>query len=131
METTYEEEIQVSRTASCLSLSGRSTISYELGNKGESQWIRLSANSAGGLYSKIWLPLADIQKLLAGSTSVTSKTLQPLYAGKSANSSGFLLAALIHEKMAVGKDTTPKDSIPAETLPAIPPQKKPTKKTKK
>jgi hypothetical protein len=124
-----ENEIQVTRTESCPSLSGRSTISYEVGIKGGSQYIRLSGNSAGGLFCKEWVSIADIQQILAGSTSVTSKTLQPVYAGKSANSPGFLLAALINEKMAVGKDTTTKDSIPTkESAPVTPTQKKSAKK---
>jgi hypothetical protein len=128
MDNTNEvNEIQVTRSASCQSLSERSTISYDIGTIGDSQYIRLSGNSAGGLFCKEWVSMADIQKLLEGKTSVTSKTLQPVYAGKSANSPGFLLAALISEKMATGKDTTTKDSIPTEKLPATPPQKKPAK----
>jgi hypothetical protein len=128
METTNEEEIQVTRTESCPSVSGRSTITYDIGNRGDIQYIRLSGNSAGGLFCKEWASMADVQKLLEGKNSITSKTLQPVYAGKSANSPGFLLAALINEKMATGKDTTSKDIPPVETLPAAPSPKKPAKK---
>ncbi len=123
MNNTDEEQIQVVRTASCPSLSERSTITYEIGSKGDSQYIRLSANSAGGLFCKEWVDFANILPLLAGSPNLTSKTLQPVYAGKSANSPGFLLAALIHEQLC----TTGKDSTPA---PPTPPQKKPAKAKK-
>jgi hypothetical protein len=114
------QEIQVARTSSCPSLSGRSTITYEIGSKGDSQQIRISGNSAGGLFSGVWVEMATIKPLLAGSPNVTSKTLQPVYAGKSANSPGFLLAALVHEKLcSTGKETS---------APDIHPQKKPAKK---
>jgi len=118
-----EEEIQVVRSASCPSLSGRSNITYEVGSKGDSQYIRLSGNSAGGIYCKEWVSMADIQPLLAGSPSIKSKTLKPLYAGRSSNSPGFLLAALVHENLcAIGKETDP-----AKSTPEAPPQKKPSK----
>lgn len=121
MNNTNEEEIQVTRTASCPSLSGRSTITYEVGSKGDSQYIRLSGNSAGGIYCKDWVPMAEIHQLLAGCTNIASTTLKPLYAGRSSNSPGFLLAALVHEKKCpTGKPTT--------AIPEIPPKKKSSKK---
>jgi hypothetical protein len=113
-----EEEIKVIKTASCPSLSERSTISYEIGSKGDRQYIRLSGNSAGGLYSKDWISVSEINKLLAGSPKLTSKTLQPLYDGKSSNSPGFLLACIINEKFGEKNNTT------AESSPETPPQKK-------
>ena len=124
ISTTNEEEIQVVRTASCPSLSARSTITYEIGSKGENQYIRLSGNSAGGLFCKEWVPLSEIQQLLAGSPNLTSKTLQPLYAGKSSNSPGFLLACVINENLAE------KDRSPADHDPESPSQKKPAKAKK-
>ena len=126
MHKTNEEqiqEIQVVRSDSCPSLSGRSTITYEIGNKGDSQYIRISGNSAGGLFCKEWVDMADIQPLLAGTPNITSKTLQKIYLHKSSNSPGFLLAALIHEKLC----TTGKENNPATPTP---PQKK-TAKAKK
>lgn len=101
------EQIHVERTASCPSLSGRSTITYDIGTMGDTQYIRLSGNSGGGLYCKEWVSMADVQALLSGSPSVTSKTLQPIYAGKSANSPGFLLAALVKEKLCNVPNTDP------------------------
>jgi hypothetical protein len=94
-----EEEIKVIKTASCTSLSGLSTITYEIGSQEDSQFIRLSINTAGGLFCKEWISLSDIQKLLSAKQKPTSKTFQPLYAGKSANSPGFLLACILHEKL--------------------------------
>lgn len=128
MDTT-NEEISSIRTESCPSLSGRSTITYEIGTKGDSQYIRLIGNSAGGLFCKDWVAMADIQALLAGCPTVTSKTLQPLYAGRSSNSPGFLVACIINEKMATGKDTN--DIHPTTPAPSIPPKKTAKKVTAK
>lgn len=126
-----EEEIQVTRSTSCPSLSGRSTITYDIGGKGDCQYIRLSGNSAGGIFCKEWVSMADIHQLLTGLPCVTSKALKPLYAGKSANSPGFLLSAIVHENLC----TIEKDSIHTETAittsaPDIPPQKRPAKARK-
>jgi hypothetical protein len=71
----------------------------EIGSKGDSQYICLAGNSAGGLFCKDWVSMAVIQPLLSGCPNLTSKTLQPVYAGRSSNSPGFLLAALVHEKV--------------------------------
>ena len=99
------EQIQVVRSGACPSLSGRSTITYDIGTLGDSQQIRISGNSGGGLFCKEWVAVADVQPLLSGNPSVTSKTLQPLYAGKSANSPGFLLAAIVKEKLCNNPNT--------------------------
>jgi len=113
-----EEEIQVVKAASCPSLSKASTITYEIGSKGDCQYIRLVGNSAGGLFCRDWISMADIKQLLSGSPKLTSKTLQPLYVGKSSNSPGFLLAAIVHEN----QNTAGNDSTPAVPRPEIPPK---------
>lgn len=118
-----KNEIQATKTASCPSLSGKSTITYDIGSQGDSQYIRLSGNSAGGLFCKLWIPLTDIQKLLSGSPKLTSKTFQPLYAGKSANSPGFLLACVFQERLA--------ERPTADPVPSPLPQKESPKGKKK
>jgi len=55
--------------------------------------------------------MADIQSLLVGNPSVTSKTLQPLFLGRSTNSPGFLLAAIVNEKLC---------NIPTKSAPDVP-----------
>ncbi len=117
-----EEEIKVIKTASCPSLSGSSTITYEIGSRGDSQYIRLSGNSGGGLFCRDWISIADIQQLLSGSAKITSKTLHPVYAGKSANSPGFLLGCVLHEKIV--------DPFPGEPPSDSQRQKKTSKKQK-
>jgi hypothetical protein len=127
MDTTNEEEVKVVRQESCQNISKTGSIFYEIGAKGESQFIRLVKSSKGGLCSRNWISMTDIQKL-EGLPYITAKALKILYGEKSnSNNCYFLLAALINEKMAAGMDTTSKESIPADTTPTTPPQKKPAK----
>lgn len=119
------EEINVLKTASCLSISGKSTITYEVGSQGDQQFIRLSGNSSGGLFCKEWVSLADVQQLLKGVPQPTSKTLQPLYVGRSSNSPGFLLACAIHEGLA---EKIPPAENSTPQLPSSKPAKKQIKK---
>lgn len=89
------EEIKIIKTASCESLSGRSTITYGIGCKDDkSIYIRLTENTGSGMFSKIWVSLAEITLLLsADDKPITSTTIRPLYSG-SVNSAGFLLSVL-------------------------------------
>lgn len=109
-----EEEIKVIKTASCPSLSGRSTIAYEVGGKGECQYIRLSGNSAGGIFCKDWISLTEILQILSVSPKLTSKTLHPLYSGKSTNSPGFLLACILNERPEEKDSYVPVTDTPAQ-----------------
>lgn len=90
-----EEEIRVVKAATCPSLSERSTLTYEIGCKGDKAiYIRLTENTGSGMFSKTWVPLVQIGVLLsADDKPITSRTIQPLYSG-SVNSAGFLLAVL-------------------------------------
>lgn len=89
------EEIRVVKTASCPSLSGQSNLGYEVGCRGDKTiYIRLTANSSSGMFSKEWVPLAQIALLLsADDKPITSSTIRSLYSG-SVNSTGFLQAVL-------------------------------------
>lgn len=89
------EEFRTIKTASTESLSGRSTITYEIGCKGDKAiHLRLTENTGSGMFSKEWVPLAQIAlRLSADDKPITSRTIQPLYSG-SVNSAGFLQAVL-------------------------------------
>ena len=102
-----EEEIRIIKSESCPSLSGKSNITYELGIQGEQQFIRLAGNSSGGIFCKDWIPVDQIRQLLSGVSEITSKSLQPLYLNKSANSPGFLLACILHEQLHVPSGDAP------------------------
>lgn len=75
------KEIRTLKTGSCLSLSGRSTITYEIGCKGDKAiHLRLTENTGSGMFSKAWIPVAQIDLLLsADDKPITSSTIRSLY----------------------------------------------------
>jgi hypothetical protein len=91
--------MRILRIADSGSLSGRSTLTYQLAVDSNSLvHIRLFHNSAKGYFCKDWLSMPAIEALLSEATSFTSGDLQRLcYSGKSVNSGGFLIAALRNE----------------------------------
>lgn len=93
------EEIRILKTASCSSLSGRSTLTYDIGcNSHRSVYLRLSENTGKGIFSKVWIPLAQLDPLLASEEKpITSGVILKLYKGKSVNTAGFIIAVLISE----------------------------------
>lgn len=93
---------QVSRIikiGTCPTCSGKATLTYHFGcNEDKQVYIRIVANSGGGLFSDEWIKLADIQAALDGAAfPVTSFPLIKLFIGKSVNTPGFLLAVLKQE----------------------------------
>jgi len=78
--------------------------------------LRLVANTAKGRFSDDWVAWPDLEAVLQAEEALTCSTLQPLFAGKSINSGGFLLAVLRHLGVVqagpegtrgyVGRDTT-------------------------
>ena len=91
--------VRVLKGAQCKSLSGRSTLGYELGaDAGGGIHLRIKSNSGSGCFGGDWVPLRELQQALAAAPGpVTSGTLQRAFAGKSQNTSGFVAAALLGE----------------------------------
>lgn len=97
----------------CQSLSGRSTLSYEIGvvkMDGDSNadvgldkiYFRIMANSAKGMFNDDWVSVEtifEVINLLPLGHSLTSSTFHPIFQGKSLNTSGFLLATLKEESL--------------------------------
>lgn len=86
------------KTATCPSLSGKSTLSYNIGHDtaGQTQ-IQVFANTGGGYLNDDFIALLEIQaELQKQPKSITSGSLRCLYPSKSNNSPGFLLAVLKH-----------------------------------
>ena len=99
-----EETIKVIKTATCKTLSAKSTLTYQLGTEDDELHIRISKNTGGGFFSDEWIAMNDVRSVLEeqpAGTPVTSFLLQPLFKGKSVNTPAFLLAALAHEKLLV------------------------------
>jgi hypothetical protein len=97
------DSIRVLKKASTKSLSGKSSLAYELTLDSKDEiHIRITKNTGGGFFSPENVRLRDIQSVLdehPEGTPVTSFILQPLFHGKSVNTPAFLLAALAHEKL--------------------------------
>lgn len=90
-------DIRVLLVEACPSLSHRSTLSFQVGLHADDVLVlRLIANSAKGMFSDDWVTWPDVQALLVEEQMLTFSTLQPLFAGKSINTGGFMLAVLRH-----------------------------------
>jgi len=91
------------KSATCSTLSGKSTLTYQIGLSPESiVHLRISKNSGGGFFSDEWIALDDIldtPKKRPESSPVLSHFLTPLLKGKSVNTSAFILAVMTHLKL--------------------------------
>ena len=94
------EAVQALTRGSCPTLSGKSTLHYELGLDGkQTPLFRITACTGGGFFSKEWVSLPSIHLALQKSKAVTAILLFPLFKGKSVNTPGYLLAVLRAEKL--------------------------------
>ena len=101
-ETTPQSspEVQVLKTATCASTSGRSKLTYQVGWTPDSEMhVRITANTGTGAISKNWVAFRAIREVLASvrAGELTSGHMQQLCAGQSVNNAGFLLAVLMSE----------------------------------
>ena len=94
-----ESDIRILKIGSCLSVSGKSTLTYHIGCTAESDiQLRVYANTGAGFFSKEWLSLNTIQEAFdKAGKSFTSFALSSLFRGKSQNNTAFLLAVLLEE----------------------------------
>ena len=91
-------EVRILKIASCLSLSGKSTLTYHVGCNDESDILaRVFTNSNGGFFSNEWVSLSMINQAfekVSDNIPITAHLLSPLFQGKSANTPAFLFAVL-------------------------------------
>jgi hypothetical protein len=94
-----DSHIRVLKVGTCPSLSGRSTLTYHLGSSADSEiHLRIHANSGHGCFGRDWVALRTLQQALAKAPGpITSGSLNATFAGRSQNTSDFVLAALFHE----------------------------------
>ena len=93
-------DVRILKAGSCPSLSGKSKLRYEIGCSPEDEvMLRICGNSGSGYFNDDWIPWIRLVAVLEkhGDKPITSFTLEPLLKGRSANTTGFLLAALKHE----------------------------------
>lgn len=87
--------IRVLKSATCPSLTGRSTLGYELGIKEESElYLRLVSNTGSGFFSKEWVACSVIEQLITGVSDLTSTSFKALFPNKSVNTGGFVMAVV-------------------------------------
>lgn len=99
--TNEESSIRVLKKADCLTLSGKSTLTYQIGCTDAVEiMLRIIGNTNPGYFNAEWVPYAEVQALLTTQDqgkAITSFVLTPLYRGKSSNSPSFLFAVLKQE----------------------------------
>lgn len=110
-DVTDEEVIRVLKSGTCPSLTGKSKLMYEFGaGPGNQLNVRIARNSGTGWISPQWVSWPDLLEALqdAKGEPITSFTLRPLYAGRSVNTAGFLLAALMNEGLVQRMEDRPR-----------------------
>lgn len=94
--------IRILKTASCPSLSGKSSLTYQVGCNPESDiYLRIHANKGGGFFSNEWVALGAIRDVLEHNASLTCFSFVAVFKGKSTNTPGFMLAVLKQEGMVI------------------------------
>ena len=92
-------KVRIVKISSCQNLSESGEITYHIGVSDQGEILfRIHANSSSGYFSREWIPLVGIQGVfaeVAADEFITSYTLHTLFKGKSTNSPGFMLAALL------------------------------------
>jgi len=91
--------MEIIKKGKCQTLTGKSTLTYEIGKDDDGGVnVRIASNTGGGFYSGEWIAVKDIEAALAKTPdAITSLSLFKLFKGKSVNTPAFLLAALKQE----------------------------------
>lgn len=95
-ETEVIDPIEVIHMGESQSISGRSTLSFEIGRHTEESTLhlRIAGNSGRGMWCKDWASASAIQDIVLGEGELTAKSFHALHPGKSINTGGFVLAVL-------------------------------------
>ena len=104
-EDPLDESMTVVKIGTCDTITKKSKLTYQIGTLPDGEvYFRIHKNSGNGFFSREWISLADIQKVLSKipvGKPVTAIMLNDLFTGKSVNTPGFLLAVLVHEKLLI------------------------------
>ena len=100
-----DDSMTVVRTGTCNTLTKKSKLTYQIGTLTDGEvYFRIHKNTGNGFFSREWIALPDIQKVLSKipvGKPVTAIMLNDLFTGKSVNTPGFLLGVLVHEKLLI------------------------------
>ncbi|MBD1401664.1 hypothetical protein [Pelovirga terrestris] len=91
---------RILKEAKCSSLSGNSTLLYQIGCDDEKNlYIRIKGNiDGGGFFNKEYVPLQSLLETISDKqVPFTSSVFKKLFIGKSNNTQCFVLAALLAE----------------------------------
>lgn len=93
--------VNIVKEQTCPSLSGKTTLKYQLGKNPEEEiYLRIEENRDNGLFNEDWIALVAVHSLLSDQTEpFPGNVLQPLFEGRSVNTSYFIMAALLHQEM--------------------------------
>ena len=91
--------IEVLKTATCPSLSGRSKLVYQFGRSPDGRLrVRIVKNSSTGCFSEEWFDVGALWRELDASSPgggpVTSGDVAKAFSGRSQNTAGFVFAAM-------------------------------------
>ena len=104
-EDPLDESMTIARTGTCETLTRKSKLTYQIGTLPDGEvYMRIHRNTGNGFFSREWVSLQDIQKTIADIPTgkpVRAIVLGDLFQGRSVNTPGFLLAALVEEKLLV------------------------------
>jgi hypothetical protein len=93
-------DIEIVATQKTKTVSGKSDLTYHLGKDDDANiYVRIWVNSSNGFFNNEWVPLSATIELLEkqADSSFTSFVFESLFKGKSVNTPGFLVAALLNE----------------------------------
>jgi len=75
--------IKIIKTKQCPSLSGKTTLTYQIGRLEQKIYLRLKENSNGGFFCKEWITVEHLRA--EDQKPISSDSIQALFKGKSAN----------------------------------------------
>ena len=87
--------IEIVKIGHCNSLSGKSSLTYHVGQRENQIYIQIHENSNGGFFCKEWVSLEHLG--VEDQKPISSDSIQAVFQGKSANTDGFLLEVLLNE----------------------------------
>lgn len=105
----------------CAALSGRSTLTYEVGKHEfeDTLHLRIVGNTGRGAWSKGWISGRRIDGTVANEDRLTGKRLHDLQHGQSRNTGGFVLAALIDLGLVRKRNAQFHEHVPQATFESV------------
>ena len=112
---------RIVKVGECLNLSAKFKLTYHIGiDDQDSIMIRVAENEGSGYFSQEWVMLNTIlSKLDSAKKPLTSFSLHGIFAGKSANTPGFIFAVLYTEGIVERDLENPRVYVACDPKPVI------------